>query len=76
MSETKCDKSTHSYIGRKPDCGCVVVICADMGDKFTANSVRDMINDGLIVERVSHREAVELLQANGCPHTPRQRGLL
>lgn len=44
-------KPTHSYVGRK-SCGCAVSITVDMGDKFTAQSVKEMILDGLYIERV------------------------
>jgi hypothetical protein len=47
----------YDYIGVK-ECGCVVAICHDLGDKETAKEVAELIRSGLHVERVPVAEAV------------------
>lgn len=57
---------THDYISRA-DCGCVVAICADMKNPFTAKFVSDEIRAGHEIERMPLAEAVAALKGDRCP---------
>jgi hypothetical protein len=64
-------KSTGVYIGRL-ECGCVMALTSDYGDKGTANNVREFIMDGMTVTRVSWEEYRESVSNEigflDCPH--------
>ena len=55
------------YIGKK-ECGCTVVIVSDdpKYKKDTADTVAEMIRDGLTVERTSQKEGLELFGRCNC----------
>lgn len=57
-----------AYIGRKPDCGCVVAIIVDMPEykKDVAKQVAEFIRDGLEIERVDLDAGKQELHS--CPH--------
>jgi hypothetical protein len=44
-------KATHVYIGRL-ECGCVVSVVVDYGNKMTGDHVAESIAEGEMVERV------------------------
>lgn len=61
---------THDYVGRRP-CGCVMALAADLGDRYTADAVRDMIIHGGTVERVTREELRIIMDEPtfmSCPH--------
>lgn len=55
--------ATHAYIGRNPECGCVVAIVVDDPEyrKATAKDVSDFVKAGYAVERVSIEEGSRLI---------------
>ena len=57
---------THCYIGIKK-CGCVVAAVIDEGNKHTAESVAEFIEDGYTIERVKTEDARNRLMACKCP---------
>jgi len=65
-------QSTHSYIGRDPECNCIVAATVDNPDhpKRVAREVAKFIRQGLTVERVEH-EIVR--QHFGCEHREAKR---
>lgn len=62
------------YIARDNH-GCLIGVCADMGDRWTANAVRDFIKDGLHVNRYTLEEVKEILSKEemGCSQKPLQK---
>ena len=58
------------YLGREPNCHCIVFVCADMPDmkSRTAKNVAQCIRDGLEVSRISRAEWEELRKVEefGC----------
>ena len=56
------------YIGKKPECGCIVAVVVDMPgmEKATGRDVAGFIKDGLIVERVSLEPMPVMVHR--CPH--------
>lgn len=59
--------ATHSYVGRRPGCGCLVAACVDDGDRGRiATAIADFARGGYIVERVT----VEVVRAelHSCQH--------
>ena len=59
------------YVGRKRQCGCVVGIITDLGDKHTAGGVADFITDGLTINRIpwsEYRQIAEEETFMACPH--------
>lgn len=44
-------RPSHCYIGRCEGCGAVLASCYDTHDKHTGQSVAEMIEHGLLVER-------------------------
>lgn len=48
------ERATHCYTARK-ECGCVVAVTVDTGDKETAKNVGEWIRDGLTI----HRQTIE-----------------
>jgi hypothetical protein len=66
----------YHYIGRKPDCGCVVASAIDTGEDrpSVARSVARFVRRGLTVERVSV-EYVQKYFVVHCPHEAAQVAL-
>jgi hypothetical protein len=56
---------THDYVSVAP-CGCVVSICADMANRFTAKFVAGEIRDGNVVNRMPVEDAVAALKGQRC----------
>lgn len=60
--------STHAYIGRLPECGCVVAIVVDAPEikKDVARHLADFVKRGYEVERVPLAEGAQMV--GPCKH--------
>lgn len=69
-------RASHAYIGRNP-CGCVMMICSDLGDKFTGKMVGDAIKNGQTIERVTFEDYQDRICKEPtffkCPHRQRKQ---
>jgi hypothetical protein len=70
------DYPTHSYVARQK-CGCVVTVIGDMGDKWTADEVRNCIIKGMTIDRVARGtpEFTQALEHIGCTCEKEQQSL-
>lgn len=57
---------TYAYVGRA-ECGCIQAMTVDRGDHDTGQSVAEMIENGLTVDRVAYSEVQEM-RLDHCPH--------
>ena len=74
------DRSKGVYIGRMPNCGCVMALTTDNRGKETAEAVADFIKDGLIVTHITFDEYRNTIVNEpgfmDCQHVTRQMSLI
>lgn len=44
---------SHVYVGRLKACGCAVDACSDIDDEVCVNAVKEMVDRGYAVERMT-----------------------